>query len=256
MWPKSERVPLISVPASLLVSPVQSSDWKPEKVDDDAVTGQRSGPLVQPPRPCSSAEPFLLIQARIWTHGNIWSLCSKPQKQDCEQLSTEFMKVNQFEPESSEERPWLECSLLGETSPVCQSYGSSEIKKAIVVPIIPPAVYQVQARRGGLAKTISGVVLLLLAVSCSSLGSNKLQSQLQINDPRPLPPVAGKVCIRIHSLPSLIHLHSQNGVPSLSGNAAPLQAVVVSAPSGVRAGVLVYLEGLHDISLSRYECAR
>lgn len=90
--------------------------------------------------------------------------------------------------------PWLECSLLGSISPLCQSYGNSETEKAVVVPIIPPAVYQVQARRGGLAKTVSGVSS-CSSVSCSSLGGNELQSQLQINDPSPLPPVAGSVRI-------------------------------------------------------------
>lgn len=69
-----------------------------------------------------------------------------------------------------------------------------------------------------MAKRRSGRVLLLLAVSCSSLGSN----ELQMNDPRPLAPVAENLWILF--LPSLDHLRSQVGILSSSVEAVPADA--------------------------------
>lgn len=106
-------------------------------------------------------------------------------KQDWEQR---VMKVKRFE---------LECSRLGKTSPVCQSYGSSG-KKSSGCSYYSSS--SLSSRGGGLAKRESGLVLLILIVSCSSSGSN----QLQMNHLRPLPHFCSEERLdRLHHFPPL-----------------------------------------------------
>lgn len=102
-------------------------------------------------------------------------------------------------------------------------------KKAVVVPIIPPAVYQVEAevwRSGNLAWPSS-------SSSSAALHQEAISSRRIISGPYRIVAQKNLWIVYIIFLPSPIRPRSQDRVPSLSWNQRPLQATAGFVPAGV-----------------------